>query len=284
MATIAPAALVTGAARVPAPYGLFSTFTWRPAGADRWEGIGVEWESATCDPVSGIGNWQPPAGAGTVGIPKTLTKTTMPDATALPFTVYGHFRCSPVGWSPEDAQRRANEHLLSGEETRAEQAFWTGDLGNTPKLQDAGTTTLGGGALSLGLALGFLEQFIAAGYGNVGVIHMPRKMVPIAGALGMLSTTGGRLTTTLGTPVAAGSGYPGTGPTGQAITPTTGWMFVTPALFGYRSEVFTSSDTPGDLFDRSTNNLYAVAERSYLLGFDPCGVGAVLVDLAADQL
>jgi hypothetical protein len=45
-----------------------------------------------------------------------------------------------------------------------------------------------------------------------------------------------------------------------------------PALFGYRSEVFNSSARPGDLLDRAQNNLYAVAERTYVIGFDPCPV------------
>jgi hypothetical protein len=83
----------------------------------------------------------------------------------------------------------------------------------------------------------------------------------------------------LGTPVAAGAGYPGSGPAGEAAAAGTQWMFVTPAMFGYRSEVFPSSAVRGDLLDRSKNDLYAVAERNYVLGFDPCGVGAVLVDL-----
>ena len=48
-------------------------------------------------------------------------------------------------------------------------------------------------------------------------------------------------------------------------------------MFGYRSEVFTPSATGGDLFDPRRNDLYAVAERTYLLGFDTCGVAAATI-------
>jgi hypothetical protein len=57
------------------------------------------------------------------------------------------------------------------------------------------------------------------------------------------------------------------------------WAYASPALAGYRSEVFDSSATPGDLMDRQTNVLYAIAERSYILGYDPCGVGAAELNL-----
>jgi hypothetical protein len=110
---------------------------------------------------------------------------------------------------------------------------------------------------------------------------MTRQAAEIALGLNLLTSSGGQLRTQLGTPVAAGGGYPGTGPTGQVPAVSTSWVYVAPALFGYRGDPFDSSARPGDLFDRSLNNLYAVAERSYLLGFDPCGVAAALATLTA---
>jgi hypothetical protein len=284
MATITPSALVQGATRQPLPYGLFSTFTTRPQGDGRWQGGGVQFETLACDLADGIGAWQTPDGTGTVGLPKDLAKLTsaLGDyGAASAFTVYGHFQCAAVGWTPERAQEMANQHLLTREENRVEQAFWTGDLGNTPKLQDAGTVTIGAAGAGLAQTIGLLESWIATNYGSVGVIHMTRQAAEMALAQYLLDTSGGRLTTRLGTPVAAGGGYPGTGPTGQAAAASTSWLFATPALFGYRSEVFDSSNRPGDLFDRSANALYAVAERQYLLGFDPCGVAAALATLTA---
>jgi hypothetical protein len=147
-------------------------------------------------------------------------------------------------------------------------------------LQDSATTDVTptpGTATDLSTGIGLLENWIASQYGSLGVIHMTRGAALVGLGAYVLDVTGGRLMTRLGTPVAAGAGYPGTSPTGATPAAGTSWLFASPAVFGYRSEVFTSSSQHGDLFDRAKNNLYAVAERTYTLGFDPCGVAAVLV-------
>lgn len=282
MVTMTPSALVNGAVRQPLPYGLFSALSLRAAGADRWES-GVTWEPGTCAKADGIAQIQC-LPTSTVGLPKNLANIQAPFGSASAFTVYGHFRCSPVGWTPDTAQEMATAHLQNREEARVEQAFWTSDLGNIPSLQrDAGAvqplpTTLGAGTSDVVAGLGLLEDFIGDSYGSTGVIHLTRASALAGLARNALVVTGGRLTTLLGTPVVAGAGYPGTGPTGQAAAAGTQWAFASPALFGYRSDIFDASAIAGDLFDRATNTLFAVAERSYLLGFDPCGVAAVLID------
>lgn len=273
---IAPPALVVGAARLPLPYGLFSSLTFRTDG--RWEN-GTQFETATCEPADGIGQFdcaddEPTA----IGLPKNLDKNGGQLGEASPFTVYGHFNCSPVGFSVLDAENKAIEHLQNREEARVEQALWTGDLGNVPSLQDADTTSLTTAATTGAIGLGLLEDHIAKSYGSLGVIHLTRSLATYLLGDGLLETKGNRLQTLLGTPVVAGAGYPGTGPTGEAVTDGQSWAFATPALFGFRSEVFLPSNVPGDLFDKKRNDLYAVAERNYLLGFDPCGVGAALID------
>lgn len=268
LTSIAPPATVVGPARQSLPFGLMSTFATRPG--DRWE-AGVQWEADPCSPVGGRGADSCDPETPTIGLPKDLTSLGSPLGLATPFQVYGHVNCSPVGMSPADAQARAEAHLANGEEARVEQAFWTGDLGNTPFLQDTTTTETLPAETSAAGAIGALESFIGSTYGAVGVIHMTRQLAATLVADGVLQASNGRLTTVLGTPVAAGSGYPGTGPNGEEGQ----WAYVTPALFGYRSEIFTSSNSPGDLLDRSTNDLYAIAERTYLLGYDPCGVAAI---------
>lgn len=377
--SLAPAALVVGATRVPLPYGLFSTFSLRPEGSDRWL-TGVQWETVSCAPAKGFGDpacgvnevqtitiggagltgWtltfggqtttpslaptaqastvqarlealssigpgnvlvtganggpytvtfigrlagtdvalitaNPTGGTGTVtpaqttpgapsgaatGMPKDLAKNTGAVGsvgTASPFTVYGHFDCSPVGYTPESAQSLATAHLMAREEARVEQALWTGDLGNTPNLQ--GATALGAAGVDAALGIGLLEDWGAANYGSLGVIHMMRSTAETLLGKKVLNSSGGKLTTGLGTPVAAGSGYPGTSPAGAAAAAGKAWAYITPAMFGYRGDPFTSSNRPGDLFDKARNILYAVAERTYLLGFDPCGVAAVQINL-----
>jgi len=286
MPTIAPAGLVAGAARIPLPFGLFSAFPLRSPEADRWES-GVAWETITCGPAGGIGTPDCDDQTPTIGLPKELDRNSGDGGEASPFIVYGHWTCSPVGFTPERAQDLATTHLVTTEQTAVETALWTGNLGNVPNLAGANgypepTILAGGTGMSIVDALAMLEDFVAGEYGSQGVIHMTRGLALTAAAAHLVEAVGNgtRLQTALGTPVVAGGGYPGTGPTGAAPGAGESWVYVSPPLFGYRSEIITSSARPGDLFDRGNNELTAIAERRYLLGFDPCGVGAVLVDTA----
>lgn len=264
MAAIAPPQVVTGAPRAPLPYGLFSILGFR-GGEERWEN-GVLFEGITCDPAGGIGapDCDPEE---TIGLPKSLDANGSPVGEASPFTVYGHHTCSPIGGTFARAQDLANQHLQVREEARVEQALWTGDLGNVPNLSGANgyAAPVNLGTLSPWRAVSLLEQELAARYGSLGVIHMSREIASRLTKEGDLVRQGGRLFTALGTPIVAGTGY------------ASDRIVGTPALFGYRGEVFSSSNRPGDLLDRSNNDLYAVAERTYLVGFDECAVLEVTV-------
>lgn len=217
----------------------------------------------------------------TPGIPKNLDDSPTDTSEASPFTVYAPFECSPVGNTPASAQDYATGKLQAGEENAVERAFWTGYLGNSPSL--GVPSTLGSATaetIATGLtpaeALAALEQYAAENYnGSQGVIHLTRAAALIMAAASLIVRSGNSLSTALGTPVVAGTGYAGTGPDGAAPADGQAWAYVTPQLFGYRSEIFTSTNRAGDLLDRATNDLYAIAERTYLLAFDPCGVGAV---------
>jgi hypothetical protein len=197
---------------------------------------------------------------------------------ATGFLVYGTHKCSPVGISLQEAQSRAVLLLQAREEYRAEQAFWTGDLGNTPNLV-TGAVTLGGGAVAPEVALALLEDWIADNYGSLGVIHVTRGAALALIAAKLVERDGGVLRTLIGTPVVAAAGYPGTSPAGANPAAGTSWGFVSPAVFGYRSEVFDATSRVGDLLNRATNDMYAIAERIYLLGFDNCGTAAVNFNL-----
>lgn len=261
MALIAPAAIVTGPARTPQLFGLGSVIAWRTT--DRFES-GVTWEALGCAPLRGrAGAYCPPDVVA--GIPKPLDQFNSPDwdAEATPFAVYGDDLCSLFGSNgPSEAQARATRRLEVLGEERVEQAFWTGDLGSAPNLSGANGFTA---PVSVGdytdaeFALAAAEQGIADNYRSLGVLHMSKRTASILG--GRLVVTGGRLTTRLGTPVVAGAGYPDTLE-----------IIGTPALAGWRSEIFTSSDVPGDLLDRATNDMYAIAEQVYVIGLDPCPI------------
>lgn len=258
----APATVVDPIARTALPFGLLSAVTPRPAGDSRWEN-GVVWEPLACGPASGIGEVDCETQAAS-GLPKTFPAPGGTDE-ATAFTIYGSYECSPMGHTLEYAQERATEHLLAREEARAEQALWTGDLGNTPNFSDADTQA--GGALEPCLALATAEQYIGTNYGSLGVIHVSRLLAQVLLCEEALEVRGTRLFTRLGTPVIAGAGYPGTHPDGVTAGE---WLIATPALMLYRSEIFTATNRPGDLLDRAQNNLFGIAERRYLVGWDEC--------------
>ena len=277
MVLVAPM-VVDGASRLALSYGLFSVLTPRPEGDGRWQN-GITWEPLSCGPASGVGAFCPTDENGDpieqVGLPKGFNDN--PDETeASPFTVIASYNCSPVGRSIEEGERRARAILAAREEAMVERTLWTGELGNTPNLQDEATDiTPGGAAVDPVQAIGLLEEANGQNYGSQGVIHLTRAGAIAGIGAYVLFRDGARLVTGLGTPVIAGAGYPGTSPAGVAADPGESWGYVTPALIGYRSEVFTPSNRQGDLLDRGVNQLMAMAERSYVLGWDPCGVSAV---------
>ncbi|QHB37158.1 hypothetical protein QDA03_gp83 [Microbacterium phage Terij] len=234
---------------------------WRTG--DRWEG-GVKFDALTCEPAIGRGGPDCDPEAEIPGLPKPLDDFDGPNFNGLgtPFVILGEFSCSPIGGGFNRAQEGANAHLLAREEARAEQALWYGDLGSVPNFSGANgydaPVDLGEFA-DAPVALAAIEQGIAEQYGSQGVIHMSRATATLLRRY--LEKRGGRLyTQALDTPVVAGAGYPD------------GEIVGTPAMFGYRGEIMTASNRPGDLLDRAQNQMYAVAERTYVLGIDPCPI------------
>ncbi len=265
---LVPAALVVGSSRAPLPYGLFTVATMRPD-SDRWQG-GVQWEQTLAAQAQGTSfDCDTPAAA--LGLDEQ--ECSVGEASA--FTVYGYFRGNPVESSGEVAQAKAIDHLTIREQARVEQALWTGDLGNEPSLRDSATPA-GSTALALITGLAALEEAIADDYGSLGVIHMTRATALWAFKDRLVESRNGRLFTALGTPVVAGAGYDGSGPTGAAAAAGKAWAYATGPVFAYRSEVFSPTATFGDILDRSTNTLLAVAERTYVVGFDDFTAAAYL--------
>lgn len=263
MALIAPPAPVAAPARTALPYGLGSVLGWRTG--DRWA-TGVNWVSPTCDPAGGRGGPECDP-ESVVGLPKEFTGNRL-IGDATPFIVYGHDACNLVANSPEEAQDFATRHLLAREEARVEQALWTGDLGNVPNFAgangyDAPTDVYTGPDVVAALAA--IEQGLAEEYGSLGVIHMSRGTATLLSRY--LDRRGGRMyTKALDTPVVAGAGY------------QDGLIIGSPAMFGYRGDIMTSSNRPGDLLDRADNTMYAIAEREYIIGFDPCPLVSATIE------
>lgn len=264
---------VDGIDRQPLPYGLFSVLVPRSTPDTHWQNEGVEWETLACTPASGIGE---PCAEDVTGLPKNLNPNAGDMGENTAFTIYGTYVCNPVGHTLQFAQDRAVEHLLAREEARVEQAVWTGDLDNTGFAAGAEQAATG---VSIARSVAALEQWLATNYGSKGVIHMTREAALLGIAADVLVVKGNTLQTELGTPVVAGAGYPGTGPAGEAPAANTTYIFATPGLLGYRGEVFPGVDPVAAGLDRAVNLLAAVAERTYLVGWDPCGTAFALANL-----
>jgi len=249
--------------RVGLPFGLFSVLSLRESGDPHWAN-GVVWEALSCAPVSGQ-TWQDDPDC-TTDIEKFF-RGSGGLGEARPFTAVGSYQCgTPGGRAFQEGEENATADLLAHEQSQVERFLWNNLAAEATDLNPAG-------ALNVAAALAVLEDWMGQTYGSLGVIHGSRGAISVADT--RVNATGSRLVTKVGTPVIAGAGYPGTAPGGAPPAVGETWMFASPALFGYRGQVFTSS-----ALDRGKNDHYALAERQYVVGFDPCGVGAVRMNLA----
>ena len=258
MAGIAPVTEVAGPSFTPLPFGLFSVLTFRDGAPERWFN-GVSWKGDECGTTLNSIRLDCDSSA-TTGLPKVLDVIETENGLALPFTVYAHYRCSPIGNTLAYAQQQAEKRLLRHEEaavTAAVLAF----IADNAESQGAGVTW--------GDALGKLEQHLATEYGGLGVLYANRLTVARAEGKLRLNKQGSTLVTETGTPVVVHSG----GNPEQ--------LLISAPLFGYRSEIFVPSGREGDLLDRQNNDLYAVAERTYVVGIDKCGLATASVPATA---
>jgi hypothetical protein len=175
------------------------------------------------------------------------------------FAVYQGVKCNAVGLDKADMVSESERVFKATEGRNVESALVQIMAASTPK-----SLTLAAG-FSLQAALAVLIGYAAQRYAGQPVIHMPRAAASIllgAAAL-VVSQTDGNLYTRTGAPVAAGGGYD----TDDYSTGGDGvWdMWATGAVFIERSDEI---DTTAQHLPGADNNLLAVAERLYRVGFD----------------
>jgi len=257
-----PPVVVEAEPRRELPYGLFSVLALRQSSDPHWMN-GITWESVSCDPVTGA-DWQDDPDCDTDF--DKFFRGPGENGEATQFITTGSYLCgAPGGPAYSRGKEFAEADLLAHEQQQAEAFVWR-------KLAAEASDLNAAGAVSPEEGLALLEGWMGD-FGSLGVIHLPREAASILSK--RLNPSGSRLTTKIGSPVVAGSGYPGTSPAGAAPAAGEVWAFVSPALFGYRGEVMSHA-----VLDRTKNDHYALAERPYVVGFDPCGVGAVRLDLS----
>jgi hypothetical protein len=264
------------------------------------------------------GTWQDICGlGGSTFDPNCLTATSIPVSGApapakvdnidwntygaTPFTVVAEVDCSPVGYSQEEQRARAVDALTRTEAYQVEYAFWTGTAGGVTnrvyphlaateavydgglypivQMQCAALQVTGTTILDIIEGLGRIEAALAACYQGKGVIHVPVLLATQMFQWNLVKADGAQLRTQSGNLVAIGGGYPGTGPTGAAISNAL-WIYATGPIFAYRSaaETFKFSE----MLDRTTNTLKTIVERTYLLGYSCCCLPAVPISVGGD--
>lgn len=284
----APPARVDATIPTPYEYGLFSVARILET-VDAHQNEGVYATPYTCEPATGyVRNCDDEATAT-----KALGRNVNDPTAASPYTLYGYFECASIGYDLTEAQQMARQNLLLGEERGAENELWSADLGSVTSLSgglngDNSTVENVGGASAVSVVAGVaaLEDWLGENYGGVGILHMPRGLAISLSKARIIDFMAGskRLTTILGTRVAAGGGYDGTGPVGDAArNPGAGnaWIFASGDVVLRRSAPF---DTPpgsqtAAILDRDLNDLTALSERIYSNWIDGCGIAAVRVTI-----
>lgn len=256
MAVTAPKQRVDAPATRPLTGGLFSQFAPIERDGRQWHN-GVTWETVASADIGTIGQYDDTPGA-TPGLPKTLDKPTCKTVESLPpLTVYASVKCSLLEHTPEEAMALAVARLARYEEYAVEDALWNGVKGSGPALSKVQTLKNSGGTAAIEGAWQAIEKY-GHSIGIAPVFHMPRRAAALACARRYVETgPGGTFVTRFGTPVVVGDGY--------ADTPT---FAATGPVAIYRSRTFSTTTESGGM-DLRKNELMAVAERTYVLAFDP---------------
>lgn len=280
MAAIFPAVDVPAPIPGPRRYGLFNAASIQDLPVHGRAG-GVQFEPNTCGVARAYTAECPPSAQNL----KTLTDLS-PVMTAAPFVAYASVLCAPVGRTPEEQQQRAVQRLISGEQSIAELALWNGaGVGATPALTLAGATVVVTAATAFHARIAALEEAFYDAYGYAGTIHVNTRAYGAAAHAEMITEVGTRsigspvpslLTTPIGSSWSFGAGYDITGPANVAPAAGSVWAFMTGPVTIWRSSTPITPD-PRQTFNRTTNQMVALAEREYVQSYDCPTVFAIEV-------
>jgi hypothetical protein len=217
-----------------------------------------------------------PCSTGTFAVKSEESSFSTPDFAS--FVVYTPLACSAISLAhdPEGFGQRAEIVLDATASFAFERALAQGvPMSTNPFLGDANVTFPGGvGAFSAEVGVAFLEEAIG-GTGRKGMIHMTPAVASI-----VFDNTGddpGPLFTNLGTPVAAGGGYVGATPVGQADASSgQSWIYATGPVQAWLAEEVSLNIE--DVLDRSNNDVVFRAERYALVEWDTALQAAILID------
>lgn len=270
--TFGPPVVLDGPLPVAPPRGLLTVpGVLQDAGDDRWmNGVAV-WGYP-----EGVPELWDPCGTGTYETKTSEQTFSTPDFAA--FVAYLPITCSSftVASDPAGFAQRAEAALDAIISFAIEQALSQGlPLVANPYLADAAVTFPGGtGAVTPAVGIAYLENAIGL-TGRQGMLHLTPSV-----ATAVFDNTGWDppgLYTPMGTPVAAGGGYIGATPSGQAAASAgQSWVYATgPVRAFVQSEVTLNIK---DVLDRSDNVVTFRAEKYALVEWDTALQAAVLID------
>lgn len=268
---VMPALIVQAPTLTPARYGLGTAA--EQAIENGRINSGIAWEPNPCGPAH-----IDPALCGEAPTERELVDGIGLDS-AAPIVVYAGFTCRAVGLSEQQMLDRATRSLAT-EWVALEQAVWgTTALRLMNDEPGEETVVLSPTPVSLARGLGLLEAHLGASYGGIGVVHAPRQVAAHAASAQLITTEPGRLTTVLGNRWAFGAGYANTGPDGTPAAAGTAWLVVTGAATYRRTPITHRPGRMQEAFNRGTNEIRAVAERTYVIAWDDCVRAAVPITL-----
>lgn len=248
--------------------------------------------------VEGIANQQPKGMGLSYNCLDTAVPTALcPDPTeakdfegpavveGIQFAVYGGLVCKPFGFDEETGLREI-ERVFRLKESRGveralmESRFVLGPdddpgVGVDSRWPAATDITPTGGAVAPKVALALLEGYAASVYSGMPTLHIPYTIGSLLGSERSIESQGGKFYTILGSKAAIGAGYeyPSNGPDGTAPADGELWMYATGEVVVARSAIKSNSQ-----MDRTSNDVYALAERSYIAAID-CFAAAVRVSV-----
>jgi len=193
------------------------------------------------------------------------------------FAVTNGITCLKVGI--ENERVRAQRRLELAQEQQVEYNLMTGRAGNYPYLAGPQTTIVPGGSSTPDLVtgLGFLEQALGNALGPVGLIHASKYLAPVFADhwLTEMNSDGKSRSTTSGTPVVFGAGYPPLGPDGLPPAANESWLYASGPIVVRRAPVMVTETFSGSA-NPAGNTVTVLAERQYLVQMD-CPLLAIKV-------
>lgn len=206
-----------------------------------------------------------------------------------PFDIEASFTASTMGTRPEDVLETASAALEMVAQKAIESEFWHGVIAKSlTKANDNrflsretafDVTPTAGTAVKVRYGQALLEEALGeATLGSVGVIHAPKLIASVL----QTSDKDGALTTNLGTPVVAGSGYSEIGPDGELAPTGSAWMYATGPITVHLGGITVVPEKLNQSVDSMNNTTTYYVNRPAAVTWSTTHLYAVLVDLTLD--